>query len=273
VGELKILDGVICNKKEKYCLFQIEDLTNEVKLAIRQEFSSICHGGVYAESGRNMYAYKNTLNEFLKRYNDKTPKIQKGMIGELLIHLLVHSFFDEFDVVSPFFNMEERSIKKGYDVVLTERLKANIWLIEVKSGELHKNKNSNQTMNDLLNTAKTDLQTRLNEENVSLWQEAINGARIAYDESKSEKDAVIDILMTFGDDASVGRNTSADKNIVVTGVLFADMIDRIEEITAKEKQQSIENSKIFKNVFVFALQKKTYEKIYCFLRNEASDEE
>lgn len=263
------MKGVICTKREKYCLFEIEDFTKEIKDAIREQFANICHGAIYVNSGRRMYNYKNTVREFLKRYDVKTPNIQKGMIGEILIHLLMKNYFKEFDVISPFFNMEERSIKKGYDVVLTEKKKANIWLIEVKSGELHRGKNSNQTMNDLLNTAKNDLNTRLNEENSSLWLEAINGARISYDNSKTMKDAVVNILMDLGDSAADGINTSKDKNIIVTGVLFADMGDRVVEKTEKDKQKAIEDENIFNQVYVLALQKGTYKKIYQFLKSEA----
>lgn len=87
--------------------------------------------------------------------------------------------------------MEERSIKKGYDVVLTEVNNPNLWITEVKSGKLHSNKSSNQTMNDLLGTAKRDLKERLNEENISLWLEAINGAKVSFDSNNTMKSAVL----------------------------------------------------------------------------------
>lgn len=263
------MDGVICTKRKKYCLFEIEDFSDELKNAIREQFANICHGSIYAGSKRKMYSYKSTVKDFIKRYEEKKETTKKGMIGELLVHLLVKTYFNEYEIVSPFFNMEERSIKKGYDVVLTEKCKPVIWLIEVKSGELHKGKDSNDTMNDLLNTAKRDLDTRLNEENTSLWMEAINGAMISYDGSKTMKDAVVNILMDLGDEASGGLNTSTDKNVITTGVLFSDMTDRVLEKTEADKQQAIEAEGKFNQVYVLALQKGTYEKVYDFLRSEA----
>lgn len=263
------MEGVVCTKRKKYCLFEIEYISDELRNAIREQFAYICHGSVYAGSKRKMYSYKSTVKDFLKRYEVKEETTKKGMIGELLVHLLVKYYFDEFEIVSPFFNMEERSIKKGYDVVLTEKSKPVIWLIEVKSGELHKGKNSNETMNDLLNTAKRDLDKRLNEENASLWMEAINGAVISYESSKTMKDAVVNILQDLGDAASEGLNTSIDKNVITTGVLFADMTDRILEKTEKVRQQAIEIEGKFNKVYVLALQKGSYEKIYNFLKSEA----
>lgn len=39
------------------------------------------------------------------------------MIGELLVHVILE-IEGRFTVASPFFNMEERSFKKGFDIAL-----------------------------------------------------------------------------------------------------------------------------------------------------------
>ena len=266
------LKGITCCKEDKCCLFCINDFSDDIKAELRSQFTAICHGDDYAGSGRLMYSYKRTVKDFLKRYEEKTHKIKVGMIGELLVHLLMAHYFDEYKVVTPYFNMEERSIKKGYDVVLTEIDEPVIWLTEVKSGELHRNKDASQTMNDLLNTAKYDLKTRLNEENETLWQEAINGAKIAFDSKSNMKDAVIDILMNFGDEACSVHNTSADKNVILTGVLFSDLADSIGSNIPKEKQNSIEREKIFNQIYAIALHKETFDRVYQFIKEEASDD-
>lgn len=266
------LRGIDCYKENKYCLFCVNDFTEEIKNELRAQFAAICHGEDYAGSGRAMYNYRNTVKEFLKRYEGKTSEIKVGMIGELLIHLLMGIYFDEYKVVTPFFNMEERSIKKGYDVVLTEVDNPSIWLTEVKSGQLHRNKNANQTMSDLLNTAKADLQTRLNEENETLWHEAINGAKIAFDTQNTMKDAVMDVLMSWGDEAYNGNNTSKDKNVILSGVVFSDIADAVTQDVPQNKQANVEQEALFNKVYVIALQKGTYDKVYQFIREEATDE-
>lgn len=266
------IKGITCCKKDKYCLFCIDDFSDELKKRLRDQLSVICHGEEYAGSGRIMYNYHSTVKSFLERYESKSLTTQKGMIGELLIHLLIGVYFEEYKVVSPFFNMEEKSIKKGYDVVLTEINSPTIWLTEVKSGELHKNKNSNQTMTDLLNTAKDDLKSRLNEANETLWHEAINGAKIAFDSKNTMKEAVMDVLMSWGDKAYCGNNTSKDKIVILSGVVFADVKDKITTDVPEEKQFSVERECIFNKVYVIALQKETYDKVYQFIRNEAADE-
>ena len=158
-------------------------------------------------------------------------------------------------------------------MLLTEVDSPNLWITEVKSGKLHSNKSSDQTMNDLIGTAKRDLEERLNEENMSLWLEAINGAKVSFDSNNTMKSAVINILETWGDDASDGIYSSHDKNVILAGFLFSNLSDVIASENANRKQQQIENEQIFNQVCVLALQKETYSKVYEFLKEEASDEE
>lgn len=265
--------GIQYVKKEKYSVFCVHDFSDEIKDAIREQLSEICYGLDNVNTGRRMYNYKNTVKEFLKRYETKAENIQIGMIGELMVHLIFSNYYDEYKSVTPYFNLEERSIKKGYDVVLTEVNNPNLWITEVKSGKLQSNKSSNQTLNDLIGIAKRDLVKRLNEENVSLWQEAINGAKVSFDRKNTMKDAVIDVLSSWGDDASDGIYTSSDKNVILTGVLFSDITDEISSDNTQRKQQQVERENVFNEVYVLALQKTTYTKVYDFLKEEALDEE
>ncbi len=267
------LCGIKYLKKEKYSLFFVHDLSDDIKDTIRKQLSAICHGQDCANSGRNLYNYKNTVREFLRRYEMKSENIRIGMIGELLVHLILSNYFDKFKSVTPYFNMEERSIKKGYDVVLTEVDSPNLWITEVKSGKIHSDKSSDKTISDLLGTAKRDLKERLNGENISLWLEAINGAKVSFDSNDTMKSAVINILETWGDDASDGVYSSDDKNVILAGVLFSNLSDVIKSENANKKQQEIENEKIFNQVCVLAVQKETYSKVYKFLKEEGLDEE
>lgn len=265
---MKRIDGVSFVKKEGYAVCHITNFSNALKKLIREQLSFVCYGAANATSSKRMYNYSNTLKEFIKRYDEKSKETQKGMIGELLIHILLNEFFAEFETISPFFNLEERSIKKGFDVVLTHRLNNSMWITEVKSGELHKNKNANGTSVDLLNTAKKDLYDRLNGENYSLWLNAINGAKIAYDSHSDLKNAVIDILENYGDDAIEGKIESKNMNVFLTSALFAPMNDIVEENTIKKKYNAINEENKFKCLFALSIQKGTYNKIYDFLQKE-----
>ena len=199
---MRSIEGVRFKKDKDYAVCHILEFSDELKKLIREQLSFICYGATNTLSTRKIYNYNNTLKEFIKRYDEKKDNTQKGMIGELIIHVLINEFFPEYETVSPFFNIEERSVKKGFDVVLTNKENHMMWITEVKSGELHKGKDANETNIDLLNRAKSDLYSRLNGENQSLWLNAINGAKIALDSKKDLKDAVIEILEEYGDDSS-----------------------------------------------------------------------
>lgn len=107
----KKIDGIKFIKTKEYAYCNIEYFSDELKSIIRAHLSEICHGTGKASTGRIMYSYETTIKEFLNRYEKKTTKIKKGLIGELLTHIIISEMFPEYRVISPYFNLEERSIK------------------------------------------------------------------------------------------------------------------------------------------------------------------
>jgi hypothetical protein len=266
---MKTVDGVVFIKKEGYAVCHIQNFSDAFKELIRKQLSFICYGASNAASSRRTYSYCNTIKEFIKRYHEKSEETKKGMIGELLIHILLNEFFTDYETVSPFFNLEERSVKKGFDVVLTYKKDKTMWITEVKSEELHQNKNANRTTITLLDTAKLDLFNRLNDiENQSLWLNAVNGAKIAFDSNNDLKDAVINILEQYADDSQDGKVNSVDINVFLTSALFCCLKDSIEENAIGEKYSRIKNENKFKDIFVISMQKETYKRVFEFLKNE-----
>ncbi|MEG1725611.1 MAG: Hachiman antiphage defense system protein HamA [Anaerovoracaceae bacterium] len=263
------ISGISFTKKSGYALCHFTDLSNEIKELLKKQLSFICYGQSASQSDLNVYNYTNTLKEFLTRYESKNNDKQKGMIGELLSHLVINKFFSEYHVVSPFFNKEERSVKKGFDVVLSSKKNHDIWITEVKSGELHKNKDSDATTADLLATANRDLVDRLNGENLSLWLNAINDAKIVFERHSDLKDAIVEILDGYGSKGIDSALTSAEMNVFLVSALFAPLSDLISLKATERKTRSIESSKSFKALFVLSMQKETYTKIYEFLKEES----
>ncbi|MBQ2788071.1 MAG: hypothetical protein IJE97_00435 [Thermoguttaceae bacterium] len=122
---MELLPGVIKEERDGCALYVVERLSEELKKEIRDRLSAICNGAAQAESPCLLYSYSETAKEFVKRYQESEKSSQnrrKGMIGELLAHVILE-IEGRFIVASPFFNMEERSFKKGFDIndVRTER--------------------------------------------------------------------------------------------------------------------------------------------------------
>lgn len=185
---MNLISGVLKEDYSDYVLYFVESLSDELKQEIRSRLSAVCHGVDQAQSAAKIYSYKETAKEFVKRYkSDKnaSEKRKKGMIGELLVHIILE-IEGRFTTASPFFNMEERSFKKGYDVALFEEKTNELWIAEVKSGEIQKNqKDASAAATGLINTAKNDLKVRLNDYNTSLWLNALNAAKVTMSDSSS----------------------------------------------------------------------------------------
>lgn len=272
---MELLPGVIKEDYSDYVLYFIENFSEELKQEIRSRLASVCHGVDQARSGWTIYSYKATVKEFISRYRtrrDASVERQKGMIGELLVHIILE-IEGRFMVASPFFNMEEGSFKKGYDVVLFENSTNALWITEVKSGELQRNQsNASSAAVGLINAAKNDLKERLNDPNTRLWLNALNAARVSMSESNSQKAAVMELLAQCADSAVEGTTSSDMFNVVLSAALFHSMPERVEAAKISQKRTRVMNENLFNQVFVIAIQKETYEAVYEFLESEAADE-
>lgn len=261
----KTIDGVDFLLTDDFCLFHINSLSDELKDIIRKELSVICGGPNNAEL--KTYSYPKVLKEFLRRYEDKRPDQQKGLIGELLLHILLCSCLNQrFKACSPFFNMEERSAKKGFDIILHESNTMKIWFAESKAGE--GDKKSNLLMKSLINRAKKDLLQRVTEDSAMLWINAINSARNAMKSGKA-KSAILKILDDFSDDFSKGSKTLKDLNVVLSGCLFKNLTDKVEKDVPAEKMSKLKSEGCFAEQFIIAIQKNTYKAVYEFLKAES----
>lgn len=194
------------------------------------------------------------------------------MIGELLVHVIL-DIEGRFIAASPFFNMEERSFKKGFDVALFDENTNELWIAEVKSGEKQlRQPTASSAIVGLINTAKNDLDKRLNEENTNLWLNAINAAKLSMSGSGQQKNAVVKLLVQYADDAVESNSLSQEFNVVLAGVLFHPMSEHMEASKVGQKHTRVVNEKLFRKVFIMAIQKETFEAVYNFLESEAKDE-
>lgn len=268
---MELIPGVKKEDYSEYVLYHIESLSAELKEEIRKHLVAVCHGADQSQSSSKIYSYKTTVKEFIRRYNTKkssTEDRKKGMIGELLVHIILE-IEGQFSVASPFFNMEERSFKKGYDVALFCPKTSDLWIAEVKSGKKQNaQKDASAAGVGLINTAKNDLHKRLNGKNESLWLNALNAARVAMSSSNNQKDAVIKLLEKCANNSVLGTNSSNSYNVVLAGVLFHPMTEQIDAVKIGKKYNRILKEKKFNNVFIITIQKETFEAVYDFLASE-----
>lgn len=249
-------------------LYIINDLSDELKNNIRENFSSIC-------TGNNKNKYKSILKNFIsitKKNNvRKTNKHLKGIVGELLAHILIKHNMKNFKIISILFNLEEESFKKSFDIVITDINDNSLWFTEIKSGQVNKNKiniqNKSQKKNmELLHKAKKDLNKRFNNIEQKDWWNAKNHAeKIIKDDSND----VLDLIDKLYD----GDIKEFSKNVILVSVVFNDLKNKIDFYDTMKKTKKILNKKIFDNLIILSIQKSTYKKVITFLESELKEYE
>jgi hypothetical protein len=264
------IKGIILQKDKKYAVCHIEELSEELKDLIRKNLTIICHGSC-AEDYKDdvLFSYQSTLSDFLERYNKKTEDTKKGMVGEFLAHILLPIIFEDYEIASAFFNLEEKSIKKGFDMVMYKVKDSSTWITEVKSGNLHKNQDHDGTISDLLDTARSDLSTRLSAGEKTYWYNAIHHVRSYLNDEKDYKKALMRVLVDKGNAAAINESESKKHSVILVSNLFEPLGTKISSTPAEKFLKKIEG-KYFLDVLVFCVQKETYSRIMDFFELEAA---
>ncbi|WOO35804.1 hypothetical protein R2R35_18665 [Anaerocolumna sp. AGMB13020] len=104
-------------------LLEIESLSPDIESALDNHIVSICEGA----SGSDLSLVKQRL---INLFCDKNDEWKIGAISEFFIHLYANMY--GFKQECLFFNLEERSIKKGFDGYYS--FEAETWVMESKSG-------------------------------------------------------------------------------------------------------------------------------------------
>ena len=259
------IKGIKIEQDDGHALCRIEDLSDEIKEKIRSDLSAISYGASQAASSPDYYSYQNTLKNFLDRYNSKAKDMQKGMIGELLTHILMPIVFESLASLSVYFNKEERSIKKGFDVVYLDMDKNNIWYSEVKSGHRSAADTADKTNSILLERAHTDLKDKFLEGRQSLWDSAMADVQLVMGEIKGQSAKA---LLSFDSPLIKKSRKSDDKNAILVSVLYECPSNpcSLKKIKGFLDQATATND--FKSIIIFSIQKKTFEKVAEFLEAE-----
>lgn len=244
----------------------VEHLSDDLKALLRDRLSEICHGVAKAKKTSAIYSYERTLASFLNRYDTKTDKTKKGMIGELLTHILFVHFFGAYEPVSPNFNLEEGSIKKGFDLVLMNNESNELWFAEVKSGNVS-TQTCAQKLGSLLSTAKNGLVENLNDTRETLWMNAINGASAAM-ASGSLKNKIEELLENYAEGAFSSTNRSKDFNALLVAVCYSGGKQTASIDKFKASHSHHLNTGDFAKLISLSIQKNTFQAVENFLREE-----
>lgn len=259
-----MIKGIRILKKTNYYVFYFESFSDEMKNIIRAQLQGIYHGFAEIDITPEFYSYENTLSSFLDRYEDKTEETKKGMIGELLLHVLLNHLDFGIKSLSILKNKEERSIKKGFDVIYCEIDKKKLWYTEIKSGKSDDgSKNSSIYNIELLNRAKSGIITMFSQKQNSRWESALIDVSLTI----KQTEGLVDLKKLLAND-SPSVISDGKKNVILVSVLYHDLSDEINVDSIKEFCDETIKDDVFLSLIGISIQKSTYQKVAQFLRDE-----
>lgn len=261
------ISGLSIQKKDGVFICHVDDLSNELKQLIRNQLSSIYNGFADVEETPDIYSYEYTLETFLNVYRSKTSKTQKGMIGELLAHVIINNHFDTFTPVSVLKNKEERSIRKGFDIIYFEDKANRLLYAESKSGSKPATNSCDDTNIQLLNTAKNDIYSRITSGRNYLWTTAMIDVNLTIADSKKKVDIK---KMLFKDSPRTKRATSTKKNVILISVVYGSPTEKISFTSVEKFLKEKLDEKQFETISLICIQKTTFTKVADFLESETS---
>lgn len=251
------MNDVVERKIGESIILEIYSLSDELKDKIKEQLVEICHGEYALVSASKYFSFDETIKELVNHRLPKAKNKKIGAIGEILLNVMIREFTD-MKIVSPFFNIEERNVKKGFDIIAVDSA-GDLWIIESKAGEQGKLKSSTEKVCERINVAKKDLDTRLNKDNSQLWLNAIKSVNSSLDDN-SEKKTIMNIL-----EKNSNLCSSIDKNVVLGGTVFCIFDSTIDSIEVRKLYNSILRSNKFSKLKLIAIQKQTYQAIIDFL--------
>lgn len=261
-----MIAGVTIEKEDSYALCRVEAFTPELQEKIRDELIAIAHGAAEADALPEYNNYYNTLSEFLVRYESKAEDTQKGMIGELLSHILIPELFQNLTSLSVLLNKEEQSIKKGFDIIYCDIPQSALWYSEVKSGHKVIEDSSEKANHTLVKRAYSDLKEKFGEGRASLWRSALIDVSLTLQASMAANAK----KLLSEDSPLVSESISTDKNALLISVLYEHPDNNYTLDSLKVILDELLAKNEFKNLIIFSIQKETFQKIADFLKMEVS---
>ncbi len=235
----KILE-IICKDEDRVLKQKLKDL-----------LITICYGEEQKEL--ESVTFDETIEELNKRIDKKQDKQKVGMIGELLFHLKSFEELDKDRHISVYLNKEERSVKKGFDILLFDG--ENVWYTEVKSKEEVKEENITEIHKSKIKDAIKDIKTKFSSKNKNYWLTA--KTNIANIKEKELKKQIINIFTREIDE-------KVEKNAIGVSVVFKKHINNIDKEKIKEILDSEKDN--FKNIAAVCISYEDYKRIIKILK-------
>lgn len=261
--------GVSIEIRDQIRVVVIELLGNELKQHIRNYLIAVCRGSAAAE-GVPAWDYRSTVKALNTRVQGKDRNGRVGMVGELLTHVLAPLLLPHLSQAAVFFNKEDRSVKKGFDLTFLEEGASRVWYAEVKSGEPSGAETPAAKAATLLKTAAADLIGKLTGNyRDSLWDAAINDAMLTLRDPQ-----VTSAKQLLSKDSTNAADSSTwDKHAILTAGVFSDVAQAKIDVAAIGTSLTLTDKLDagFHEELWIVIQKSTFDAVVDFVATEAAE--
>lgn len=248
---IKYQEIVITDKIIGYAI-NIEKIEDEFSRYIDSKLISICKG----KREIKLSTVKTDFVEYLEKKNKSN--LLPGSVSEFFIHLFLNSL--EYKQEFLYFNLEENSIKKGFDGYYSK--KGVDWVLESKSTTISDNKH-NHNISLGYNGVKKKIEGVDNINNP--WENAYNHASLRVVATKDSLLKKLSALSELYTEKKYGE--IKDFDLMISSTIFLE--DDWNEIDIDELKKDITNylaSKDFKSIIVICLNKKSTAHLLDYLK-------
>lgn len=235
-------------------IINIPSITSELKALIDEKIVQICHG-IKSQSKRQLV--KSRIISFLATKDCNT---QMGAIAEFFIHLFLNE--RKFKQECLFLNLEENSIKKGFDGVYS-RQKLQ-WLLESKSGSINSSSISHRAK---IKESYDDLKSKLAGEGPNNpWRNAYNHAGHI---DVAAKKNIVKLISDFSDEYDASHfHDIADFNIIPGATIFLDGTwTNFDSVKMESKIKTLIKTMNYKSIKIICVTKLSLQIFQDYLLN------
>jgi hypothetical protein len=235
-------------------IINIPSITTELKALIDEKIVQICHG-VKSRSKRQLV--KNRISSFLATKDRLT---QMGAIAEFFIHLFLNE--RKFKQQCLFLNLEENSIKKGFDGYYSRQQVQ--WILESKSGSIDTASISHRAK---IKESYDDLKGKLAGKGPNNpWRNAYNHAGHI---NVAAKRNIVKLIEDFSDEYDINNfHNIADFNIIPGATIFLDGTwTEFDSVKMENKIKSLIATMNYKSIKIICITKISLQIFQDYLVN------
>ncbi|WP_395002321.1 hypothetical protein [uncultured Helicobacter sp.] len=242
------------SEKWKIHIWELRDIDSHIAYLINDKIKNIIEGN----KDIDVTAVKKSI---LKSLDGKDENKKMGIIAEFFMHLYLHH--EGYKQNFLFQNLEENSMKKGFDGVYS---KSNvIWVAESKSGKGY-GKPEAEKHRDKIQEAYNGLTNMLQGKN-NPWRNAYNHA--AHRDVESSEDIIRQLNQLSQEFESENYCATDDMNIILQSVIFInDEWEAIDNAAIKQKVRQLAQNFKYKELEIICLTKKSMDIFIDFLKQD-----